>query len=97
VTLGVQCGSEEFNSGAHITFLHERQSQFVDGIMTKRSKAAITPRSNPSLPSAARTPNKKKREHFPGNPRFEIALSVTDDDVRNLRETGCFAHTSCVS
>ena len=55
--------------------------------MTTRSKAAITPISNPSLPPAARTQNKNKREHFPGNLRFEIlALSVTDEDVRNLRE-----------
>jgi hypothetical protein len=71
-------------SGPRITLLHDQQSQFVDGIMTTRSKAAITPSSNPSLPSAARTQNKKKREHFPGNPPFEIALSVTDEDVRNL-------------
>jgi hypothetical protein len=86
VTLGVQHGSEDCNSGAHITFLHDQQSQFVDGIMTTRSKAAITPSSNPSLPPAARTQNKKKREHFPGDPRFEIALAVTDEDVRNPRE-----------
>jgi len=66
--------------------LHDQQSQFVDGIMTTRSKAAITPSSNPSLPPSVRNQNKKKREHFPGDPCFEIALSVTDDDVRNLRE-----------
>jgi hypothetical protein len=64
--------------------LHDQQSQFVDGIMTTRSKAAITPSSIPSLPPSVRTHNKKKKEHFPGNPRFEIALSVTDEDVRNL-------------
>jgi hypothetical protein len=94
MTLGVQRGSEDCNSGAHITFLHNQQSQFVDGIVTKRSKAAITPSSNPSLPPAARTQNKNKREHFPGNLRFEIlALSVTDEDVRNLRENR-IAHTS---
>jgi hypothetical protein len=51
------------------------------------SKAAIIPNSNPSLPPAARTQTNKKREHFPGNPRFDIlALSVTDEDVRNLRK-----------
>ena len=87
VTLGVKHGSDDCNSGAHITYLHDQLSKFVDGgIMTTRSKAAITPISNPSLPPAARTQNKKKREHFPGDPRFEIALSVTDEDVRNLRE-----------
>jgi len=87
VTLGVQRGSEDCYSGAHITFLHDQQSKFVDGgIMTTRSKAAIPPSSNPSLPPSVRTQNKKKRELFPGDPRFEIALSVTDEDVRNLRE-----------
>jgi hypothetical protein len=54
--------------------------------MTTRSKAAITPSSNPSLPPSVRTQNKKKRENFPGDPRFEIALSVMDEDLRNLRE-----------
>jgi hypothetical protein len=78
-TLGVQCGTEDCNSGAHIIFLHDQQSQFVDGIMTtRRSKAAITPSSIPSLPPSVRTQNKAEKEHFPDNPCFEIALSLCD-------------------
>ena len=53
--------------------------------MTTRSKAAITPSNNPSLPPAATTQNKKML-HFPGDPRYEISLSVTDEDVTNLRK-----------
>ncbi len=87
MTLGVQCGTEDCSSGAHIIFLHDQQAQFVDGIMTTRSKAVITPSSIPLLPPSVRTQNKKKREHSPGHPCFEIALPVTDEDVRNLRKS----------
>ena len=56
-------------------------------MMTTRSNAAtVTLRSNPSLPPAARTKNRKGRQHFPGNPRFEISLSVTEKDVSHLCE-----------
>ena len=52
--------------------------------MTTRSKSTTTIPSNvPSLPS---TSNNKKKEHFPGDPRFGIALSVTQEDVLALRE-----------
>jgi hypothetical protein len=69
----------------------------ADGIMTTKSKATITPSSNPSLPPSARTQNKKKRQHFSGNPCFEIAPSVTDGDVRNCAKRGCFANSSWTS
>ena len=45
-----------------------------------------TPSSVAALPpGAARTKNRKS-QHFPGDPRFEITLSVTDEDVSHLRE-----------
>jgi hypothetical protein len=53
--------------------------------MTTRTKAAITPSNSPSLPPAATTQN-KEMPHFPGNPCYVISLSVTDEDVTNLRE-----------
>jgi hypothetical protein len=48
-------------------------------------------RSNPVLgstipPLVQPTTSKKKREHFPGDPRFGIALSVESEDLSALRE-----------
>ena len=54
--------------------------------MTTRSKAAVTPSNNSSLPPLDATTQSKKKVHFPGDPRYEISLSVTDEDVTNLRE-----------
>jgi hypothetical protein len=38
------------------------------------------------MPNIRASSRKKKEQHFPGDPRFGILLSVLDEDVKALRE-----------
>ena len=40
----------------------------------------------PAVAASARKKKTKKKQHFPGDPRFEIALSVLEEDVTSLLE-----------
>ena len=67
------------------TIVHFSCSYIVFTMATRQSKKQTTVPS--LLPAAAATQKtKKKRRHFPGDPRFEVRLSVTDEDVTHLRE-----------